>query len=86
MATGTLPQWGDGKTDPSHLHCEITLEAELFEASLRGELTDFFERAFRREVSERFDNAEEMLRHWRDCFAGIDSFEAIASAENQAQL
>ena len=35
LATGTLPQWGDGKTALLSLACEITIEAELFEASLR---------------------------------------------------
>ena len=35
LATGTLPRWGDGATDPSHMTCEITIDAELFDASLR---------------------------------------------------
>lgn len=35
LATGTLPKWGDGRTDPSHLDCEITIDAERFDASVR---------------------------------------------------
>ncbi len=72
LATGTLPRWGDGTTDPSHLTCEITVDAELFDASLRERLTEFFRKAFRRDVSQRFDNAEEMLRDWRHCFEDIE--------------
>ena len=73
LATGTLPRWGDGTTDPSHLDCEITIDAELFDASLRERLSEFFRKAFRRDVSQRFDNAEEMLREWRHCFEDIEA-------------
>lgn len=72
LATATLPKWGDGRTDPSHLSCEISLDADLFDASLRDSLSAFFQRAFRRDPSQRFDNAEEMLRAWRSCFADIE--------------
>ena len=59
-----LPKWGDGTTDPSHLspQTEITIDPELFDAGLRERLTGFFKKAFRRNINERFDNAEEMLR------------------------
>jgi len=43
LATGTLPKWGDGNTDPSHLDCEISIDAEMFDASLRDGFTDFFQ-------------------------------------------
>jgi len=41
LATGKLPKWGDGVTDPSHLDCEMTIEAELFDVNLRDALTEF---------------------------------------------
>ncbi|MGF1602127.1 MAG: BREX system serine/threonine kinase PglW [Thermosynechococcaceae cyanobacterium] len=71
MTTGTLPVWGDGVTDPAFLKCEITLEPERFAADLRDRLTAFFEKSFKRDIGQRFDNAEEMLRDWRQCFEGI---------------
>ena len=86
MATGTLPRWGDGNTDPSHLDCEITIDAELFDASLRERLTEFFRKAFRRNVSQRFDNAEEMLREWRHCFEDLDQPGAFADQEDEETL
>ena len=72
LATGKLPKWGDGVTDPSHLDCEMTIEAELFDVNLRDALTEFFQQAFRRKVVQRFDNAESMLRAWRACFEEIE--------------
>ena len=87
LATGTtLPQWGDGKTDPSHLACEITIEAELFEASLRESLTAFFQAAFRRNPTERFDNAEDMLRTWRQAFEGLEPPQLVADLEDEETL
>lgn len=67
------PKWGDGASDPSHLQCEATIDGDLFDASLRDNLMEFFTRAFRRNPDERFDNAEAMLDAWRDCFVGIES-------------
>ena len=91
LATGKLPKWGNGVTDPSHLDCEVTIEAELFDASLRDALTEFFQQAFRREVAQRFDNAEAMLRAWRVCFEGIEAgilsdHADVDDAELQARL
>jgi serine/threonine protein kinase len=86
MTTGTLPVWGDGVTDPSFLNCEVTLEPERFDAALRDRLTEFFEKAFRRRIEERFDNAEEMLRAWRQCFEGIEEPGALLEAEDSTAL
>ena len=49
MATGTLPKWGDGQSDPAMLDVEATLDPDLFEADLRAGLSAFFARALRRE-------------------------------------
>ncbi|HUY34109.1 MAG TPA: BREX system serine/threonine kinase PglW [Pirellulales bacterium] len=74
LATGAMPKWGDGTSDPSHLSptTEITVDAEQFDPGLRDRLIGFFRKAFRRDVAQRFDNGEEMLRAWRHSFEGID--------------
>jgi serine/threonine protein kinase len=72
MATGTLPRWGDGKSDPAAIEGEATLDTELFEATLREPLTAFFARALRRDFQARYDNAEEMQRAWRQVFEHVD--------------
>jgi len=88
LATGTLPQWGDGATDPSHLppDTEITINAEAFDPGLREALTEFFQRAFRRDVAQRFDNAEQMLSAWRDCFKDIDRPGTISDQADEDEL
>lgn len=86
MATGTLPKWGDGATDPSHLDCEVTIDPELFDPGLRENLTEFFRKAFRRDPAKRFDNAEEMLGVWRRCFENIDQPGAISDHEDEDAL
>jgi len=86
MTTGTLPTWGDGVSDPSFLDCEITLEPERFDADLRDRLATFFAQAFRRDIDQRFDNAEEMLRAWRHCFEGIEAPGALIETEDESAL
>ena len=72
MATGTLPMWGDGRSNPAVLECEVTLDAELFDASVREPLVLFFAKALGRKHTERFDNAEEMLHAWRAIFSAAE--------------
>lgn len=86
LATGTIPKWGDGVSDPSFLECEITIDAELFDLALRDSLPEFFAKAFRRNHRDRFDNAEEMLREWRSCFEGMEPSGATLSEEDIANL
>jgi serine/threonine protein kinase len=86
LSTGTLPRWGDGNTLPEHLQCEITIDPELFDTSLREPLTDFFRRAFRRDVSKRFDNAETMQSAWKQCFAQVDQPGTFSDHEDEETL
>jgi serine/threonine protein kinase len=69
MATGTLPVWGDGQSDPAVLAVEATLDGEAFEPALREPMQAFFARALRRDYRQRFDNAQDMLAGWRGLFA-----------------
>ena len=68
MAAGSLPRWGDGHSEPAVLDCEATIDADAFEPAIREGMTAFFRQALRRDYRERFDNAEEMLRAWRQLF------------------
>ena len=68
LAAGSLPRWGDGQSEPAVLDCEATIDADAFEPVVREDLTAFFVKALRRDYRERFDNAEEMLRAWRQLF------------------
>lgn len=68
MAAGVLPKWGDGQSDPGSLTCEVTVEADRFDAEVREPLTTFFRKALSRDFEKRFHNAEEMLAAWRQVF------------------
>lgn len=68
MSTGALPQWGDGRSEPAVLDCEATIDADAFEPATREGMARFFGKALRRDYRERFDNAQEMLRAWRQLF------------------
>jgi serine/threonine protein kinase len=72
MATGVLPQWGDGKSDPATLDCEVTLDSALFDPAVRDGLAAFFARALHSDYRQRFDHAEEMRREWQRIFASVD--------------
>jgi len=69
MATGVLPRWGDGVSDPALVQADLVLEPDRFEPSLRDTMTAFFRRALNRDWNQRFDNAEEMRRAWAEVFA-----------------
>src|SRR5262249_45997335 len=76
MATGRLPTWGDGSA-PEATDDEVDLADEaLFPALQRAALTQFFQRALRRDAGARFADAEAMQRAWRAIFAG----EAVPAA------
>lgn len=86
VGPGKLPVWGDGETLPQYLTCEATIDPEVFDANLRDRLSKFFERAFRRDPARRFDNAEEMLRAWRQCFENLEQMTIISDEDDEEVL
>jgi hypothetical protein len=72
MATGVLPKWGDGRTEPSLTKGEVKIVGELFPAGLRERFSKFFKQALRRDFQGRFDNTSEMLAAWSGLFETID--------------
>jgi serine/threonine protein kinase len=69
MAVGQPPIWGDGQTSPAMLDVEATVESDVFDPVTREGFTAFFAKALKRDYRERFDNAEDLLRAWRNVFA-----------------
>ena len=71
-AAGTIDDYRlyDGKTDPTMVDCEATIDTERFvDPNLREQLTEFFRRALRRNAKQRFDNAHQMLEAWQKVFS-----------------
>jgi serine/threonine protein kinase len=67
-ATGTLPVWGDGRSDPRLTDAELDLRLGRFPEGYSLPLLQFFRRALARHVGDRFDNAEAMAVEWRKVF------------------
>jgi serine/threonine protein kinase len=80
MLTTTPPSFGDGLTDPRLTEDEATIAVDRFDPALRDGLTVFFSRALRRDPAERFGNAEEMLRAWRNAFSPLDRVASSADS------
>lgn len=68
MATGRLPRFGDGQSDPAAITDEATVDAGWFDPALAGDLVAFFRRALRRNAGERHHTATEMAAEWRSIF------------------
>jgi serine/threonine protein kinase len=73
MATGELPRFGDGRSDPAAIADEVGIDEHNFDGSVAPQLADFFRTALRREAAERFGTTEEMLRGWREVFERVDT-------------
>ena len=79
MTVGQPPVWGDGQTSPAMLTVEATIESHVFDPVTREGFTAFFDKALRRDYSQRYDNAEDMLRAWRAIFSAGQTLHPSAS-------
>lgn len=64
MATGSLPVWGDGDTDPASVSDEVTVASGRLDPDAAGPLTAFFERALARDAASRFANPQDASAAW----------------------
>ncbi|MGI8984051.1 MAG: BREX system serine/threonine kinase PglW [Acidimicrobiales bacterium] len=78
MATGEVPRWGDGRSDPAFTTSEVALDRVLFDPAVREPLAAFFATALRRRPGERFGNAEAMAEGWNRAFEALDGASAPA--------
>lgn len=68
MAAGALPSWASTEGLPPQLDGELAIDRTVFDPSIRDRMVSFFKKALVRNVRERFANAEDMLRAWREVF------------------
>lgn len=71
MATATLPSWSEGEGMPVLIEGELEIDSGLFDPVIREPMAAFFRKALARDVRQRFDNAEDMLRAWRQVFLEV---------------
>lgn len=68
MATGTLPRYGDGKSNADLTDAPLVLDPDQFDSAAREGLREFFEKALAKDLKDRFPEADDMLRAWRAIF------------------
>ncbi|MFD6752493.1 BREX system serine/threonine kinase PglW [Micromonospora gifhornensis] len=79
MASGELPLWGDGGTEPQLTEGPPVLAAEAFDAAIRDELVEFFHRALHRDHRRRFASLKEMRDAWQQVFRRSDASAPVGS-------
>ncbi|MET8140193.1 BREX system serine/threonine kinase PglW [Sphaerisporangium sp. NPDC005288] len=73
MASGELPVWGDGATEPRYTEGPPTLAAEAFDPAVRDGLVEFFLRALHRDARRRFEALKDMRNAWLQVFRRSDA-------------
>ena len=86
MATGSVPQWGDGRQHPMTLPGDVapTLAVDRLDPAVREPLARFFGRSLARDPKRRYDTAEAMRAAWRDLFRTIDQPGSLTSEGGRA--
>ena len=71
MATGSVPLFGDGLSDPRSIQDEAAIEPGMFDPAVAGSLEGFFQEALARDARQRHDTATEMLAAWQAIFQPV---------------
>ncbi|MEU8128728.1 BREX system serine/threonine kinase PglW [Micromonospora sp. NPDC049049] len=79
MASGELPVWGDGATEPRYTEGPPVLAVEAFDPAVRDGLVGFFIRALNRDASQRHSSLKEMRDAWQQVFRQSDHTAPVGS-------
>ena len=71
MATGSVPRFGDGLSDPASVQDEAAVEPGMFDPAVADGMTGFFRIALARDARQRYDTAAEMLAAWQSVFRPV---------------
>ncbi|MGA4544413.1 BREX system serine/threonine kinase PglW [Uniformispora flossi] len=82
MASGELPVWEDGVTEPRFTTVESpTLAVEAFDSAIADGLTGFFARALHRDARKRFESLKQMRAAWNQVFHAADEKRPVSSRQ-----
>ncbi|MFU8850802.1 BREX system serine/threonine kinase PglW [Micromonospora sp. SL1-18] len=73
MASGELPIWGDGGTEPQLTEGPPVLAAEAFDPAVRDGLVEFLHQALHRDHRHRFASLKDMRDAWQQVFRRSDA-------------
>ena len=68
MAAGALPGWASNEGQSHLIDGELEIDRTVFDPSIRDNMVSFFKKSLVRDVANRFSNAGEMLKAWRQVF------------------
>lgn len=71
MASGSLPVYGDGESDPVASGAELQLQESLFDSTVAPHLVRFFGQSLNPDVTRRHHTIREMLADWQGVFAPV---------------
>jgi serine/threonine protein kinase len=71
MATGGLPVYGDGQSDPAMVPDEASVHEALFDPAVATAMTAFFRTALARDATQRHHTAADMASAWTSVFAPV---------------
>lgn len=64
-----MPGWASSESQTLMIEGKLDIDRKVFDPAVRDRITVFFKKVLVRDVRERFANAEEMLRSWRQIFS-----------------
>ncbi|WP_405432256.1 BREX system serine/threonine kinase PglW [Micromonospora sp. NBC_00617] len=73
MASGELPVWGDGGTEPQLTEGRPVLAVEAFDPAVRDGLVEFLQRALHRDHRQRFASLKDLRDAWQQVFRRSDA-------------
>ncbi|RKN22594.1 BREX system serine/threonine kinase PglW [Micromonospora musae] len=73
MASGELPVWGDGGTEPQLTDGPPVLAVEAIDPAIRDDLVAFFGQALHRDHRRRFASLKDMRDAWHQVFRRSDA-------------
>ncbi|MFE0590692.1 BREX system serine/threonine kinase PglW [Micromonospora echinospora] len=85
MASGELPVWGDGGTEPQLTEGPPGLATEAFDPAIRDGLVDFFHQALHRDHRRRFTTLKEMRDAWQQVFRRSDASTPVGTDHPAAE-
>ena len=83
MATGGLPWWGSGSSQPLNPTDEPVVEPTAFEPAVAAQFAQLFRNALNPDAKARFSSADELAVAWHEVFATLDAGDEAAEANDE---
>ncbi len=83
MATGGLPWWGSGGSQPLSATDEPVVEPTAFEPAVAAQFAQLFRKALNPDAKARFSSADELAVAWHEVFATLDAGDEGTEANDE---